>query len=353
MLQAFTRNCKDNSTDAGFQFTFCCDVCQDGYKSSFIQSETYKKRKASSILGQSAGLVGSLLGGMASQMGNVARRGSDILSQSFDGKSPEWLKEHEKAFERAQNEAQPYFHRCPNDYKYVCDHCWNEDEGLCVSCAPRQEIYVAQARAQALKRNIDEAGQSATVWKGAIESKTTICHSCGKPAGTGKFCNNCGASMEFRECPKCGTKNPQAVRFCNNCGENLQQPTQAAPSAAVASICPSCGKPGGTGKFCNNCGASLEQASAPAAICHSCGKPAGTGKFCNNCGASMESRECPKCGTRNAQDIRFCTNCGENLQQTAAPSGRCSACGFDNPPGTKYCGSCGALLNMHVAGEQK
>jgi len=328
MLHAFTRNCKDNSTDAGFQFTFSCDVCQDGFKSSFIQSETYKKRKAGSLLGQSAGLVGSLLGGMASQMGNVAKRGTDILTQSFDGKSPEWLKEHEKAFEMAQNEALPYFHRCPNDYKYVCDHCWNEDEGLCVSCAPRQEIYVAQARAQALKRNIDEAGQSATVWKGAIESKTTICHSCGKPAGTGKFCNNCGASMELRECPKCGTKNAQAVRFCTNCGENLQPPAQAAPPATAASAAP---------------------------ICPSCGEPAGTGKFCNNCGASMELKECRKCGAKNAQDLRFCTNCGENLQPPAlvtAPSGKCSACGFDNPPATKYCGSCGALLNLHVTGEQ-
>ena len=38
-----------------------------------------------------------------------------------------------------------------------------------------------------MKRNIDEAGETATVWQGAIESKTTICPVCGKPAGTGKF----------------------------------------------------------------------------------------------------------------------------------------------------------------------
>ena len=43
MLQSFTRNYEDNSTEAGFQFTFYCDLCQDGHKSSFIESETYKK----------------------------------------------------------------------------------------------------------------------------------------------------------------------------------------------------------------------------------------------------------------------------------------------------------------------
>lgn len=45
MLQSFTRNYEDNSTEAGYQFTFYCDLCHDGYKSSFIESETYKKGK--------------------------------------------------------------------------------------------------------------------------------------------------------------------------------------------------------------------------------------------------------------------------------------------------------------------
>ena len=33
-LQSFTRNYEDNSTEAGFQFTFYCDICQDGFKAS-------------------------------------------------------------------------------------------------------------------------------------------------------------------------------------------------------------------------------------------------------------------------------------------------------------------------------
>jgi hypothetical protein len=222
MLQAFTRNYQDNSTDAGFQFTFYCDICDDGYKTSFLESATYKKRGLMRGLGQGASILGSLMGGRASSLAYGADRASGVLSERFEGKSPEWQKEHEQSFERSQNEAKPHFHRCPSCHKYVCDHCHNEDEGLCVACAPRQEVLVAKTRADAMRRNIDEAGASTTVWQGQIESKTTICGTCGKPAGTGKFCNNCGASMGLKACPACGAKNQPTVRFCNQCGENLQ-----------------------------------------------------------------------------------------------------------------------------------
>lgn len=253
MLKAFTRNYEDNSTEAGFQFTFYCDNCHDGYKSSFIESETYKKGKGIRGLAQGASVLGSLVGGKLSSLGYAVDRGSDILSERFRGMSPEWQKEHERAFELAQNEAQRHFHRCHSCHKYVCDDCYNEDEGLCVSCAPRQEVFVAKARADAMRRNIEEAGSSATVWQGKIESKTTVCPSCGKPAGTGKFCNNCGASMELATCGACGAQNALGVLFCNNCGAPMTAP------APVAGKCPECGQenPPGT-KFCGECGTKLE-----------------------------------------------------------------------------------------------
>ncbi|MCL2782133.1 MAG: zinc ribbon domain-containing protein [Actinomycetia bacterium] len=257
MMQSFTRNYEDNSTEAGFQFTFYCDVCHDGFKTSFLESATYKKRRGSQLFGQGISLAGSLLSsGRGREMGYAAERGSNILSQRFEGRSPEWQKEHEQAFEHSQNEAQQHFHRCPSCTKYVCDQCFNEDEGMCTSCAPRQEVYVAHAKADAMRRNIDEAGKNATVWQGAIESKTTICPSCGKPAGTGKFCNNCGASMDLRVCPRCGAQNQQTVRFCNNCGQNLQE--AAAPPPPPPGACAACGfnNPPGT-RFCGNCGGPL------------------------------------------------------------------------------------------------
>ena len=252
MLTSFTRNYEDNSTEAGFQFTFYCDICNDGFRSSFIESETHKKGKLFNGIGRGASTLGSLLGGKAGRIGYGADRAVDILSQKFEGRSPEWQKEHERAFEMAKNEAMRHFHRCPSCNQYVCDHCWNEDEGLCTACAPRQEIYVAKARAEAMKRNIDEKGAAATVWDGEIESKTTICPSCGKPAGNGKFCNNCGASMALKVCPSCGAQNAQTVKFCNNCGTNLNAPP---PTPGKCSEC-GCQNDPGT-KFCGNCGNKL------------------------------------------------------------------------------------------------
>ncbi|MCL2490546.1 MAG: zinc ribbon domain-containing protein [Propionibacteriaceae bacterium] len=253
MMQAFTRNYEDNSTEAGYQFTFYCDHCRDGFKSSFIESTTYKKGQGLRTLTEGASVLGGLLGGALGQLTNASERAGSLLGQNFEDRSPAWQKEHEAAFGTAQNEAQPHFHRCNGCSSYVCDACYNEDEGLCIGCAPRQEVYVAKARADAMKRNIDAAGQDATVWQGNIESKTTVCPVCGKPAGSGKFCNNCGASMELKVCPNCGAKNALTVKFCNNCGANLTQ-----PAAVPSGTCPSCGtaNPPGT-RFCGNCGAPL------------------------------------------------------------------------------------------------
>jgi hypothetical protein len=250
MIQSFTRNYADNSTEAGFQFTFYCDLCEDGYRSSFIESETHKKGRGLRSLAQGAGVLGSLLGGRLGSLGYSLERGGSVLSERFDGMSPEWHKEHENAFERAKNEAQQHFHRCHGCRQWVCDSCYNEDEGLCTQCAPRQEIEVAKARADAMRRNIGEVAETAVVWQGKLESKMTVCPVCGKPAGTGKFCNNCGASLALAVCPKCGANNAQSVRFCNQCGSSMTAP--------ASRKCPSCGSdsPADT-KFCGSCGTKL------------------------------------------------------------------------------------------------
>lgn len=106
MQKEFTRNYEDNSTKAGFQFTFYCDLCQDGYKTTFIEAETYKK--------------GSFLRAISG--------GARVVLQ----------KEHDKAFELAQNEAKQHFNRCHNCRQWVCDTDFNEEEGLCAACAPRE-----------------------------------------------------------------------------------------------------------------------------------------------------------------------------------------------------------------------
>ncbi|MDR3644183.1 MAG: zinc ribbon domain-containing protein, partial [Clostridia bacterium] len=60
-MTAFTRNYEDNSTDAGFQFTFYCDLCHDGYKTNFVESKTYRKGTLFKSLGRGISVGASLL----------------------------------------------------------------------------------------------------------------------------------------------------------------------------------------------------------------------------------------------------------------------------------------------------
>lgn len=248
MLNAFTRNYDDDSTEAGFQFTFYCDLCGDGFKSNFIASTTYGKSKRTLGLGRGAAALGSLLGGAAGNLGYALERGADIFGDRFDNYSPEWRKEHEAAFIQAQEEVKPHFRKCQACQKWVCIDDFNEEEGLCVECAPRESTYVAKARAEAMKRNIDDAAEDATVWTGKIESRTTVCPQCGKPAGNGKFCNQCGAPLGLQKCPNCGAEVALGMKFCSNCGTPMQ----------TKAVCPSCGAKNEPGtKFCGECGTKL------------------------------------------------------------------------------------------------
>lgn len=218
-LKAFTRNYADNSTEAGFEFTFFCDLCNDGFKSAFIESKSHKKAGLLSGIGRAA-YAGASLAGHGS-VGWAASEGSSILSQKFEGMSPQWHKEHEAAFEQASNEAKQHFKRCPKCKKYVCENDWNEEEGLCVDDAPREAVEVATAKGKKMVKDIEAEAENTQVFKGKIETKQTICPKCGKPAGTGKFCNNCGAPLTVAKCKKCGATNVAGTKFCSECGAKL------------------------------------------------------------------------------------------------------------------------------------
>lgn len=219
-LKAFTSNYKDESSEAGFQFTFQCDICKDGYKTRFIESRTYKRGNTLKGLGNIASVGASLLG--RSGAGWQVSHGIDRFGRQFGGMSPAWHKEHEEAFQEAQNEAKGHFTRCPKDNKWVCEMDWNEQSGLCTGCAPRENVEVASARAGKMVSDIQQKASQTQVFTGEIEEKQTICHQCGKPAGQGKFCNNCGASLEMISCETCGTKSPLGTRFCGECGGRME-----------------------------------------------------------------------------------------------------------------------------------
>lgn len=248
MLHSFTRNYNDLSTEAGFQFEFFCDCCGNGFKSTFVKSSTYGQKAKGERFGRMASSLGGFLGGKASDLGWALERGSDVINSKFGGESPQWRQEYEQAFDNAQAEVKPEFKKCPACNKWVCADCWNEDEGLCTDCAPREASYVAQAHSRAMQRNIDEAAETATVWKGKLESQTTVCPSCGKPSGSGKFCNHCGAPLSLNKCPNCGAQVAQGLKFCGECGSPM----------VTEKVCPSCGhKNEPTMKFCGECGTKL------------------------------------------------------------------------------------------------
>lgn len=218
-LKAFTSNCKDNSTDAGFQFTFYCDICRDGYKSRFIESKTYKRKNRMRGLSRIAAIGASMAG--QHRVSSGMRQGGHMMG-THSGKSPEWHKEFEKAFGEAQNEAKGHFTRCPKCYKWVCATDWNEQSGLCVQCAPRVNVEVQAARAGRMAQDIAAKAATTQVFTGEIDERATICHQCNKPAGEGKFCSNCGANMSLVKCEKCGTESAPGIRFCGQCGNNLE-----------------------------------------------------------------------------------------------------------------------------------
>ena len=145
-----------------------------------------------------------------------------VLNNELQLKVQSSLKELlQEAFGRAQNEAKGHFHRCPKCTKWVCENDWNEQEGLCVEDAPRVSVEVAAAKAKATEEQIWEKAAATQLFTGQIESKQTICPQCGKPAGEGKFCTNCGGPLALIKCPKCGAQNPVGTNFCGECGTKL------------------------------------------------------------------------------------------------------------------------------------
>ena len=70
----------------------------------------------------------------------------------------------------ANNQVRQLFNRCHGCRKWVCDSCYNEDEGLCTECAPGR-MWIAKARSEAMQHNIEEAAENATVWKGKLKEK--------------------------------------------------------------------------------------------------------------------------------------------------------------------------------------
>lgn len=152
-LAPFTRNYADNSTESGFQFTFSCDRCNSGYKTSFTPSKSYKKAGLLRGLGRAASIGSSVLGRSS---GYYVEQGTNAMAGRFQGMSPAWHQEHEEGFKLAQNEAMGHFHKCPKCTKWVDDSCWNNEKGLCVDDAQKSTVEKAGASSSAALSPMEE-----------------------------------------------------------------------------------------------------------------------------------------------------------------------------------------------------
>ena len=200
----FTSNYSDLSDGNGYQFEFKCDICGSGYRSEFIRSNL---GTAGNILGGASNLLGGLFGSAS----NAADKAKEITDRGA----------RDNALKKASNDIMHNFQRCPRNNMWVDETCWNDERGLCVSCAPKLAAEMEAERQAVELQQMRAKMQTETVFSGDTSARTTVCTSCGKPVGSEKFCSNCGTPVGLGKCSQCGNDVPPGTRFCGNCGNKM------------------------------------------------------------------------------------------------------------------------------------
>lgn len=211
------KNVDDLSGDKGFQWKFHCDICGNGFDTSFIPSRSANKTRKLGFL--SSGL--SAVGGFSGSSGLYGASQAAGGAQQYSSMSADWHKEHDNAFLQAVNEAKVHFQKCPKCKSFVCADDWNGQAGLCTTDAPSMAAELQAAKAQAAVEQMKTQVAAQPQFDGDTSNKMTVCPKCGKPSGSEKFCQNCGNPLGFKECPSCHHKNPSTISFCGECGTRL------------------------------------------------------------------------------------------------------------------------------------
>ena len=211
------KNVDDLSGDKGFQWKFHCDVCGNGFDTTFIPSRSANSQRRLGFLSSGFSAMGSLTGSGGMYGASQAASGA----QQYKNQSAEWHKEHDNAFQQAVNEAKTHFKKCPKCKAFVCDDDWNNQAGLCTTDAPSMASELQAAKAQAAVEQMKAQVASQQQFNGDTSNRSTVCPKCGKTAGSEKFCQNCGTPLAFKECPSCHKQNPVNINFCGECGGRL------------------------------------------------------------------------------------------------------------------------------------
>jgi hypothetical protein len=216
------KNVDDLSADKGFQWKFHCDICGSGYDTTFIPSKSQASVRRLGFLSSGLSAIGSATSSFTTGSGLYGAGQAASAAGQFKGMSAQWHVEHDKAFQQAVNEAQGHFKKCPKCKSYVCADDWNDEAGLCTTDAPSLAAETQATKAQVRVAQMQEHVKSQTLYDGDTSDRATLCPTCGKPSGSGKFCQNCGATLGYKECAKCHHQNPPTVSFCGECGTKLQ-----------------------------------------------------------------------------------------------------------------------------------
>jgi hypothetical protein len=205
----YSDHCRQNGTDAGFQFEFHCESCQDTWRSPFV---SYRSGQASGWLGRASGMLGGRLGNLGSAVDGLAEAG--------------FGKARDQAFADAIQNAQRHFNRCARCHNYVCDVCWNASKGLCLTCAPSAEVEIEAARAQGEVYGVGEKAVNEGIRRGkqmdVKRDRQLICPDCGAQTQGAKFCPECGTRLAVKaQCPACEAECAPGTKFCPECGEKM------------------------------------------------------------------------------------------------------------------------------------
>lgn len=199
--------CNADGVDAGFQFEFFCERCNDTWRTPF---QPYRSGQASGWAQKAAGMFGGMLGTASTAMRGLAEAG--------------YHSARDEAFKGAIAGATSHFHRCAQCFQYVCASCVDKSKGLCFNCAPDVHVVIETARAQAVAEGAAAKAHSEGLSRGQTQydvkqEHQLVCPSCSAETHGAKFCPECGTKMNVKaECGSCKAELAPGSKFCGECG---------------------------------------------------------------------------------------------------------------------------------------